>query len=103
MFGGTLGGAALAAGLFASAGAPVAGAQPADTSASAKSRTKEFSWPGSAGTPYFLTKEVIGEDTVAPGGQVTYRTTVRGGGALIDRIEDFHPQGFGLVSARESV
>lgn len=103
MFGGTLGGVALAAGLFAGAGAPVAGAQPADTSACAKSQTKEFSWPGSAGTPYFLTKEVIGEDTVAPGGQITYRTTVRGSGALIDRIEDFHPQGFELVSARESV
>lgn len=79
MFGGTLGGAALATGLFAGAGAPVAGAQPADTSASAKSRAKEFSWPGSAGTPYFLTKEVIGEDTVAPGGQVTYRAASRCG------------------------
>ncbi|WP_256820415.1 hypothetical protein [Dietzia sp. Die43] len=98
--------ATLAATLMAAALLPAtaatASAEPVPA-ACATSQTRTFAWPGSLGTEYYLTKEVVGDGTAAPGGTVTFRTTVSGNGALVTRIEDFHPQGFVLVGARESV
>lgn len=98
--------ATLAATLMAAAILPAtagtAAAEPS-TANCATSQTQTFSWPGSLGTDYHLTKEVVGSGEVAPGGSVTFRTTVSGAGALVTRIEDFHPEGFVLVNARESV
>lgn len=74
-----------------------------DTSQCKTSQTAEKRWAGSLGTRYYLTKEVVGNGTAAPGGEVTFRTTVRGAGALVSRLDDFHPEGFELVRARESV
>ncbi|WP_333618821.1 hypothetical protein [Dietzia sp.] len=92
----------LAGGAAIALGAPAASA--ADSTANCKtSQTKTYKWAGSFGTDYTLTKEVVGDATVAPGGTVTYRTTVEGAGALISKITDFHPAGFQLTSARESV
>lgn len=91
-----LAGAALTGG-----GAPIASAQsPTENCATIQSKT--FDGLTSL-TQYTLEKKVLGDGTVAPGGEVTFRTTVRGSGGLVDRIEDFHPEGFQLVSARESV
>lgn len=73
-----------------------------DTSACKTSQTKTYSWAGSLGTNYYLSKEVVGDGTAAPGGTVTFRTTVSGAGALVNRIDDFHPAGFVLINARES-
>ncbi|AWH92892.1 hypothetical protein [Dietzia lutea] len=99
--------AALVAAALLPATAAIASADPTPTADSpatcATSQTRTFSWPGSLGTDYHLTKEVVGDGTAAPGGTVTFRTTVSGAGALVTRIEDFHPQGFITVSARESV
>ncbi len=80
-------------------GAATASAQ---TAQCATSQTKTFSGLWSLGTEYHLTKEVVGNGTAAPGGTVTFRTTVSGAGALVNRIDDFHPEGFVLVSARQS-
>src|SRR5699024_3895306 len=52
---------------------------------------------------YYLNKEVVGDGTAAPGSEVTFRTTISGAGALMSRLDDFHPVGFELVRARESV
>lgn len=79
-------------------GAATASAQ-TNTSACKTSQTKTYSW---AGSKYYLTKEVVGDGTAAPGGTVTFRTTVSGAGALVSRLDDFHPAGFVLVNARES-
>lgn len=96
-----------AAALMALSGVVVGGAATAsaqtDTSACKTSQTKTRSWAGSLGTKYTMTKEVVGDGTAAPGGTVTFRTTVSGAGALVSRIDDFHPEGFELVKARESV
>ncbi|QNG20538.1 hypothetical protein G4H71_11305 [Rhodococcus triatomae] len=49
-----------------------------------------------------LTKEVLGDGTVAPGGTVTYRTTVstaRGVPPLLRGIADYSPPGFVVESA----
>lgn len=83
------------------AGTATASAQ-TNTSACKTSQTRTFNWAGSLGTNYYLTKEVVGDGTAAPGGTVTFRTTVSGAGALVNRIDDFHPAGFVLVNARES-
>ena len=95
-----------AAALMVAAGqtvvAPSAVAQ-ADTSQCETSQTAERSWAGSFGTKYYLNKEVVGDGTAAPGGEVTFRTTISGAGALVSRLDDFHPEGFELVRARESV
>ena len=95
-----------AAALMATAGqvvvTPTAVAQ-ADTSQCETSQTAERSWAGSLGTKYYLNKEVVGDGTAAPGGEVTFRTTISGAGALVSRLDDFHPEGFELVRARESV
>ena len=95
--------AALAAAALLPATAATAVAEPTTTANCATSQTRTFSWLGSAGTDYHLTKEVVGDGTAAPGGTVTFRTTASGAGALVNRLEDFHPEGFVLVSARESV
>ncbi|HJE91956.1 MAG TPA: hypothetical protein K8V11_13205 [Dietzia timorensis] len=103
--------AALATAAAASfvAGAAIVGPSAAVASAEtntancATSQTKTYKWPGSAGLEYKLTKEVVGSAKVAPGGTVTYRTTVSGGGALVSEIMDVHPAGFELKEARESV
>ena len=84
-------------------GVATASAQPTDTSACKTSQTAERSWAGSFGSKYYLNKEVVGDGTAAPGGQVTFRTTISGAGALVSRLDDFHPAGFELVRARESV
>lgn len=97
-----LGAAALMALSGLTVGTATASAQ-TDTSQCQTSQTVEHSWPGSLGTKYFLNKDVVGDGTAAPGGEVTFRTTVQGAGGTITRIEDFHPEGFELVRARESV
>lgn len=52
---------------------------------------------------YDLTKEALGDGTVAAGGTVTSRATASGSGAVVTRIDDLYPAGFELVRARESV
>lgn len=101
----TTGAAALlvASGLAVGAGAAVATAAPADTANCATAQTVTFSDWGTLGTKYHLNKEVVGDGTAAPGSTVTFRTTVSGAGALVSRIDDFHPAGFELVRARSSV
>ncbi|QCQ89812.1 hypothetical protein [Rhodococcus sp. SGAir0479] len=50
-----------------------------------------------------LTKVVVGDGTVAPGGTVTYKTTVsraKGVPPLLRSVADFYPAGFTLVSAK---
>ena len=74
-----------------------------DTSQCQTSQKVERSWAGSLGTRYYIEKEVVGDGTAAPGGEVTFRTTVSGAGALVREIVDYHPAGFELVRARESV
>lgn len=97
----------VASGLAAGTGAGVAGAEPvtAEPTATecATSQTVTFNDASTLWTDYHLTKEVVGDGTAAPGGTVTFRTTVSGAGALVGRIDDFHPAGFELVRARESV
>ncbi|MDX2358763.1 hypothetical protein [Dietzia sp. PP-33] len=90
----------IASGMTVGTGAAIAGAAPA---ACATTQTVTFNDINTAWTNYTLHKEVVGDGTAAPGGTVTFRTTVSGAGALIDRIEDYHPEGFELVQARESV
>lgn len=81
-------------------GAPAASA--ADSTANCGT-SKSVTYEPLAAT-YTLTKEVAGNGTVAPGGQVTFRTTVSGPGALLAyKLTDFHPAGFTLVSARTNV
>ena len=74
-----------------------------DTSQCQTSQKVERSWAGSLGTRYYIEKEVVGDGKAAPGGEVTFRTTVSGAGALVREIVDYHPAGFELVRARESV
>ena len=95
--------AALMAVTGLTAGAATANAQPTDTSKCETSQKVERSWGGSLGTKYYIEKEVVGDGTAAPGGEVTFRTTVSGAGALVREIVDYHPAGFELVRARESV
>lgn len=98
-----LGAAALMALSGLTAGTATASAQPTDTSKCETSQKVERSWGGSLGTKYYIEKEVVGDGTAAPGGEVTFRTTVSGAGALVREIVDYHPAGFELVRARESV
>lgn len=92
----------IASGLAVGTGAAVASAAP-DTSACATAQTVTFNDINTVWTNYHLNKEVVGDGTAAPGGTVTFRTTVSGAGALVSRIDDFHPAGFELVQARSSV
>ncbi len=89
----------LAAGVTVGLGASVAQAAPA----CALSQSVTDSWPGSVWTDYTVSKEVVGDGTVAPGQTVTYITKVSGSGALVNEIRDFHPAGFQLVKARLNV
>lgn len=98
-----LGAAALMALSGLTVGTATASAQATDTSQCKTSQTAIHNWGGSFWTDYHLTKEVLNGGTAAPGGEVTFRTTVSGTGGLITRIEDYHPAGFELVRARESV
>lgn len=98
-----LGAAALMAVSGLTVGTATASAQVTDTSQCKTSQIVERSWAGSLGTSYYINKEVVGDGTAAPGGEVTFRTTVSGAGALVTRIDDFHPEGFELLRARESV
>lgn len=98
-----LGAAALMALSGLTVGTATASAQATDTSKCATSQKVERSWAGSFGTSYYIEKEVVGDGTAAPGGEVTFRTTVSGAGALVREIVDYHPAGFELVRARESV
>ncbi|MDH6676614.1 hypothetical protein M2284_000802 [Rhodococcus sp. LBL1] len=91
--------ALLAAGITVGLGTSVAQAAPA----CGLSQSVTDSWPGSFGTPYTVSKEVVGDGTVAPGHTVTYLTKVSGSGALVNEIRDFHPAGFQLVKARLNV
>lgn len=91
--------AMIAAGVTVGLGASVAQAAPA----CALSQSVTDSWAGSLGTPYTVSKEVVGDGTVAPGHTVKYLTKVSGSGALVNQIRDFHPAGFQLVQARLNV
>ncbi|MBB1023692.1 MULTISPECIES: hypothetical protein [unclassified Dietzia] len=90
----------IASGLSVGTNAAVASAAP---SSCATAQTVTFNDPSTLWTDYHLNKEVVGDGTAAPGGMVTFRTTVSGAGALVSGIEDFHPAGFELVQARSSV
>lgn len=98
-----LGAAALMALSGLTVSTATASAQTTGTENCKTSQTKERSWAGSLGTKYYIDKEVVGDGTAAPGGQVTFRTTVRGAGATVTEIVDYHPAGFELVRARENV
>lgn len=78
------------------AGAGVAAAEPCGTQA-----TKvQYGAAGLVGIR--LTKEVVGDAEVAPGGTVTYKTTVStadGVPPLLRAMTDFYPAGFTLESA----
>lgn len=89
----------LATGVTVGLGASVAQASPA----CALSQSVTDDWAGSWGLPYTVSKEVVGDGTVAPGQTVTYLTKVSGSGALVNQIRDFHPAGFQLVKARLNV
>jgi len=89
----------IAAGVTVGLGASVAQAAPA----CALNQSVTDSWAGSLGTPYTVSKEVVGDGKVAPGQTVTYLTKVSGSGALVNQIRDFHPAGFQLVKARLNV
>ncbi|WP_420880113.1 hypothetical protein [Rhodococcus sp. (in: high G+C Gram-positive bacteria)] len=91
--------AVLAGGVTVGLGASVAQAAPA----CALKQSVTDDWPGSVWTPYTVSKEVVGDGKVAPGGTVTYLTKVSGSGALVNQIRDFHPAGFQLVKARLNV
>ncbi|CAM2922897.1 Secreted protein [Prescottella defluvii] len=91
--------ALLATGVTVGLGASAAQAAPA----CALSQSVTSKWAGSWGTPYTLSKEVVGDGKVAPGQTVTYITKVSGSGALVDQMRDFHPAGFQLVQARLNV
>lgn len=91
--------AVLAAGFTVGLGASAAQAAPA----CALKQSVTEKWAGSLGTPYTLSKEVVGNGTVAAGHTVTYLTKVSGSGALVNEIRDFHPAGFQLVKARLNV
>lgn len=80
-----------------------AGTAAADTPACALTQSVTSKWAGSFWTPYTVSKEVVGDGTVAPGHTVTYITKVSGSGALVNEIRDFHPAGFQLVKARVNV
>lgn len=91
--------AMLATGVTVGLGASVAQAAPAcQTSQSITSN-----WAGSFGTNYTLSKEIVGDGTVAPGQTVTYSTKVTGSGATVSGIWDYHPAGFVLEKARLNV
>ncbi|ERB53261.1 hypothetical protein N806_19145 [Rhodococcus sp. P27] len=89
----------IAAGVTVGLGASVAQAAPA----CALNQSVTDSWAGSLGTPYTVSKEVVGDGKVAAGQTVTYITKVSGSGALVNQIRDFHPAGFQLVKARLNV
>ncbi|MGF7122200.1 hypothetical protein [Rhodococcus sp. BE178] len=89
----------VATGVTVGLGASVAQAAPA----CALNQSVTDSWAGSLWTPYTVSKEVVGDGTVAPGHTVTYLTKVSGSGALVNQIRDFHPAGFQLVKARLNV
>ncbi|MFC9515030.1 hypothetical protein ACFTSD_04810 [Nocardiaceae bacterium NPDC056970] len=91
--------AVIAGGITVGLGASVAQAAPA----CALSQSVTDSWAGSFGLPYTVSKEIVGDGTVAPGQTVTYLTKVSGSGALVSEIRDFHPAGFQLVKARLNV
>lgn len=94
-----MGAALIGSGLTVGLGAGVASAAPA----CAQSQSVTSKWAGSLGTPYTLSKEVLGDGTAAPGQTVTYSTKVTGSGALVNEISDYAPAGFELVSARLNV
>lgn len=91
--------ALLGSGLVVGLGTGVASAAPA----CAQSQSVTSKWAGSLGTPYTLSKEVLGDGTAAPGQTVSYSTKVSGSGALVNEISDYAPAGFQLVSARLNV
>lgn len=95
----------IASGLTVGTGVAVASADEAnaDVANCALTQSVTFNDISTAWTDYTLTKEVVGDGTAAPGGEVTFRTTARGAGALVTQLEDFHPAGFELVEARHSV
>jgi len=91
--------ALVAGGVTVGLGASAAQAAPA----CALNQSVTSKWAGSLWTPYTVSKEVVGDGTVAPGQTVTYLTKVSGSGALVNEIRDFHPAGFQLVKARLNV
>ena len=95
----------IASGLTVGTGAAVASADETNTDVAncALEQSVTYNDASTLWTDYTLTKEVVGDGTAAPGGEVTFRTTASGAGALVTRLDDFHPEGFELVGARHSV
>lgn len=92
-----LAGAALA---FSLASVPTAAAEELDLT---NCGTTDSRTDSSAVPDYTTTHSVVGDGTVAPGGDVTLRTTVSSdtpAGALVGEIRQYHPAGFVPVSAR---
>lgn len=90
-------GSALTVGL----GSGVASAYDAGTCSVSAERV--FSNAGTFGDKYYVTKTVDGDGRVGSDGTVSFITTVRGGGALISEIRDFHPEGFRMTKVESDV
>lgn len=64
--------------------------------------SRDFSSGGTLGTTYTVQNEVRGDGEAAPGGELTYRVTVTGAGALINELRHHHDPALVPVSARVS-
>lgn len=95
------GAALIATGMSVAAGTGVAGAYDAETCSTSAER--HYANAGSLGTKYYISKEVVGDGTVAPDGTVSFLIKSWGAGALIDELRDFHPAGFTLEKAEINV
>lgn len=95
------GAALIASGMSVAVGTGVASAYDAETCSTSAQR--HYDNLGSFGTKYYLSKEVVGDGTVAPDGTVTFLIKSWGAGALINELRDFHPEGFTLEKAEINV
>lgn len=64
--------------------------------------SRDLNDAGTLWTTYTVQNEVRGDGTAAPGGELTYRVTVTGAGALINQISHYHDPALTPVSARVS-
>ncbi|WP_182346757.1 hypothetical protein [Tomitella gaofuii] len=93
--------ALIATGMSVAVGTGVASAYDAETCTTSAQR--EYSNAGSLGTHYYLSKEIVGDGTVAPDGTITFLIKGWGASAMINELTDYHPAGFELVKAELNV
>ncbi|MFC9789419.1 hypothetical protein [Rhodococcus sp. NPDC127528] len=99
------GGLTLGAGTAAAAGSADLGSAGTSDPATTPAEQKPHSATKKADN-ISVTKQVVGDGTVAPGGKVTYRTTFSVPSGLdrsITKITDFHPAGFEYVEGSAKV